>query len=195
MGEAVERGAAAASGDAGRPGVGAARRPVLETETPHPPHPPSAGGAPHREPHGHPHRGSTRAERSRHDWAWRRRLRERPATNQAYRVAVGALGACVVILGLALVPLPGPGWLVVFLGFGILASEFHWARRMHAFVTRHVRRWNDWIMGQSWLVRFACAAGTFVFVVACFWVLFKLAGLPGFVPEWAAHLLRTYAAL
>lgn len=140
-------------------------------------------------------RGSTRADPSRHDWAWRRRLRERPATYQAYRMGVGVLGACVVVIGLLLVPLPGPGWLIVFLGFGILASEFHWARRMHAFVTRHVRRWNAWIMAQAWWVRLACATGTFVFVVACFWVLFKLAGLPDFVPMWAADLLRTYAAL
>lgn len=139
--------------------------------------------------------GSSRAPGARRDWAWRRRLRERPATNQAYRAGVAVLGVCVVVIGLVLVPLPGPGWLIVFLGFGILASEFHWARRLHAFAARHLRRWNGWVMAQPWWVRFTCAAGTFVFVVACFWVLFKLAGLPHFVPEWAAHLLRSYAAL
>lgn len=140
--------------------------------------------------------GATSSERPhRHDWAWRRRLRERPATNQAYRIGVGTLGVCVVIVGLALVPLPGPGWLIVFLGFGILASEFHWARRMHRFVARHVHRWNEWIMRQPMGVRLAVAAATGLFVAACFWVLFKVTGLPDFVPQEAAAFLRTYLAL
>ena len=60
------------------------------------------------------------------DWAWRRRLRERRATYHAYRMGVAALGVTVVIVGLILVPLPGPGWLIVFCGLAILATEFHW---------------------------------------------------------------------
>lgn len=46
------------------------------------------------------------------------------------RVVVGVTGACVVLLGLVLVPLPGPGWPIVFLGFVVLSSEFAWAERV-----------------------------------------------------------------
>ena len=50
------------------------------------------------------------------DWAWRRAIRQRPAALAAYRVVVLALGVVLILGGLALVPLPGPGWLVVLLG-------------------------------------------------------------------------------
>ena len=45
------------------------------------------------------------------------------------KVVVGLLGFVVVILGLILIPLPGPGILICILGFAILASEFNWAQR------------------------------------------------------------------
>jgi uncharacterized protein (TIGR02611 family) len=35
-----------------------------------------------------------------------------------------------VLVGLLLVPLPGPGWATVFEGLGILATEFRWADRL-----------------------------------------------------------------
>jgi len=44
-----------------------------------------------------------------------------------------------MLLGLALVPLPGPGWLIVFLGLGIMATEFAWAERLLDFGRRTLR--------------------------------------------------------
>lgn len=129
------------------------------------------------------------------DWAWRRRLRARPATYQAYRLAVGALGVSVVVIGLILVPLPGPGWLIVFFGLAILASEFHSARRLHQFASRVLRRWNDWLMASPLSVRLALTAGTLLGLVACGWLVLKVLGIPGFVPEWITQFLRAYAAL
>ena len=40
------------------------------------------------------------------------------------------LGFAVVATGIVLLPLPGPGWLVIFAGFAILASEFEFAERV-----------------------------------------------------------------
>lgn len=40
------------------------------------------------------------------------------------------VGWLVVLVGIVLLPLPGPGWLVIFLGLGILAAEFVWAERL-----------------------------------------------------------------
>jgi len=45
--------------------------------------------------------------------------------------AISALiGGTLLLIGLALLVLPGPGLLIVAVGLGILASEFLWARRM-----------------------------------------------------------------
>lgn len=74
----------------------------------------------------------------------RRRIEQRPGLRRAYRIAVGALGGAIALLGLLLVPLPGPGWLVVFLGLAILGTEFAWAKRLAAFTKRQLARFWAW---------------------------------------------------
>ena len=55
------------------------------------------------------------------------------------------IGVLVVAIGLILVPLPGPGWLIVFVGLTILGTEFHWARRLLAWLRRVLSRfWERW---------------------------------------------------
>jgi uncharacterized protein (TIGR02611 family) len=46
------------------------------------------------------------------------------------KTVVGVIGITVVLLGLVLIFLPGPGLLVIVIGLGILATEFVWARRL-----------------------------------------------------------------
>jgi len=46
------------------------------------------------------------------------------------RFLIGAIGFSVVLIGLAMIVLPGPAFIVVPLGVAILASEFAWARRV-----------------------------------------------------------------
>ncbi|MGC5172335.1 TIGR02611 family protein [Microbacterium sp. DT81.1] len=67
-----------------------------------------------------------------------------PFLEKTYRVAVGVLGGGLSIIGLLLVPLPGPGWLVVFLGLAILGTEFHWAKRVAAWLKRTLDRFWTW---------------------------------------------------
>jgi uncharacterized protein (TIGR02611 family) len=57
----------------------------------------------------------------------RERHRER---SRVVRAAVVLAGFVVVLVGLALIPLPGPGLLVVAVGLAVLALEFAWAERM-----------------------------------------------------------------
>lgn len=45
------------------------------------------------------------------------------------RIVVGVLGGTVLLLGLALLVLPGPAFIVIPAGLAILATEFVWARR------------------------------------------------------------------
>ncbi len=43
------------------------------------------------------------------------------------RIAVSVIGAALVLAGLAMLVLPGPGILVVALGFAVLGTEYAWA--------------------------------------------------------------------
>ncbi len=45
------------------------------------------------------------------------------------RMAVAVVGAALVLAGLAMIFLPGPGLLVIIAGLFVLASEFAWAAR------------------------------------------------------------------
>ncbi len=65
---------------------------------------------------------------------WYRRLRERirrnTALNQTWRIGVFVVGGLVILAGLVMLVLPGPGWAAVFVGLAILATEFAWAKRL-----------------------------------------------------------------
>ena len=43
------------------------------------------------------------------------------------RIAVTAVGGALVVVGLAMLVLPGPGIVVVVLGFAVLGTEYVWA--------------------------------------------------------------------
>jgi len=49
---------------------------------------------------------------------------------QAKRLIVGTIGVSVVLIGVAMIVLPGPAILVIPAGLGILATEFIWARKL-----------------------------------------------------------------
>jgi uncharacterized protein (TIGR02611 family) len=39
-------------------------------------------------------------------------------------------GFTLLLIGIVMLVTPGPGWLVIFFGLGLLAAEFVWARRL-----------------------------------------------------------------
>lgn len=123
-------------------------------------------------------------------WAWRARLRRNPATHLAWRIVVGVVGTVVTVGGLVMVPAPGPGWLVVFFGLLILASEFEFAQRWLHFGRAQLSRWNHWIGQQGWVVKGLVTLGTTLLVWAVLWGYMVLAGVPQFAPDWAEDLLR-----
>lgn len=47
----------------------------------------------------------------------------------ARRILVAMLGTTVILIGIALLVLPGPAFIVIPLGLAILATEFVWAKR------------------------------------------------------------------
>jgi uncharacterized protein (TIGR02611 family) len=46
------------------------------------------------------------------------------------RIIVGIVGGLVTLVGVVALVAPGPGWLIIFTGLGILATEFAWAARV-----------------------------------------------------------------
>jgi tellurite resistance protein TerC len=62
------------------------------------------------------------------------------------RVIVSVIGATVLLIGVALLVLPGPAFIVIPVGLAILATEYAWARRW----LRRVRRMaSDVVSGRS----------------------------------------------
>lgn len=52
--------------------------------------------------------------------------------SQARKLVIAVVGATVLLVGVAMLVLPGPGWVVIFVGLAILATEFVWARQLLA---------------------------------------------------------------
>jgi tellurite resistance protein TerC len=52
-----------------------------------------------------------------------------PILRHARRVVIAVIGTTVLLIGIALLVLPGPAFVVIPVGLAILATEFAWARR------------------------------------------------------------------
>ena len=68
--------------------------------------------------------------------AWARRRR---ATHILWQAGVLLVGLGLVVAGIAMLVLPGPGWAAIILGLIVLASEYAWARRLLDPVQRWAR--------------------------------------------------------
>lgn len=56
----------------------------------------------------------------------------------SWQVGVFVIGLAVVVTGVIMLPLPGPGWLVIFGGMAIWATEFVWAQLVLRWTKRKV---------------------------------------------------------
>lgn len=65
-------------------------------------------------------------------------IKASPTLHRGWRVGVFLVGLAVVSGGVLLLPLPGPGWLVIFAGLAIWASEFVWAQLALRWTKRKV---------------------------------------------------------
>lgn len=74
--------------------------------------------------------------------------------DRAYRLSVGIVGGATTALGVVLMPLPGPGTVVVLGGLTILATEFEGAGRVKDVGLRlakdTVEKVKTWRTGRSY---------------------------------------------
>ena len=105
-------------------------------------------------------------------WVARReRLRERPTLDFVYRVLVAVVGLTVLLVGVAAIPYPGPGWAIVFVGLAILATEFYWAKRTLTYTRTRYDTAMSWLRRQPAWVQWLGAVLTAAVVVATLWLL------------------------
>jgi uncharacterized protein (TIGR02611 family) len=111
---------------------------------------------------------------------WLRPVRDRvravPGGRLVWTVLISVVGALMVAGGLALIPLPGPGWAIVFAGIAVWATEFVWAQRLLAQARAALRRWTTWALAQHIGLRIAFGIlGLAVLAVLC-WFLWAQLG-------------------
>jgi tellurite resistance protein TerC len=61
------------------------------------------------------------------------------------RIIIALVGSTVLLVGVAMIILPGPAFLVIPAGLGILAVEFAWAREM----LRRVKEQGSRVLGRN----------------------------------------------
>jgi uncharacterized protein (TIGR02611 family) len=65
------------------------------------------------------------------------------------RGVVFLVGAALVLAGVVMLFVPGPGIAVVLLGLAVLSTEFDWARRLLTWVKRQAGELRDRARGRS----------------------------------------------
>lgn len=106
---------------------------------------------------------------------------------QSKKILIGIMGGLVVLIGVVLIPYPGPGWLIVFAGLAILATEFTFAERILKYARDKYDRWAVWLKQQPWPIRIVSLALTGLVVVVTLWLFNAFgiaAGLVGIDIDW-----------
>ena len=97
-----------------------------------------------------------------------------------FRALIAIVGGAVLIAGIIMIPYPGPGWVVVFIGLAILSQEFEWAgRALHYGRTRY-DQWSEWVKRQHWGIKTLLFCVTSIIVIATIWLLNGY----GFINTW-----------
>ena len=79
---------------------------------------------------------------------YRRRQQSKSGEFDDLWLVVSVLGGVLIVLGgIVAVPGPGPGWLIVFLGLGLVAGEFRPIARFMDWAEIRLRRLARWAAG------------------------------------------------
>jgi uncharacterized protein (TIGR02611 family) len=65
-------------------------------------------------------------------------IKARRVLHLSWQVLIFIIGLAVVVAGIIMLPLPGPGWVVIFGGMAIWATEFVWAQLVLRWTKRKV---------------------------------------------------------
>jgi len=65
---------------------------------------------------------------------------------QARKLVISVIGFTVLLIGLAMVFLPGPAFVVIPIGLGILATEFIWAKKWLLRLKSKAANMREWAL-------------------------------------------------
>ncbi|MFI6014294.1 TIGR02611 family protein [Streptomyces sp. NPDC051243] len=65
-------------------------------------------------------------------------VKARRMLHLSWQVGVFIIGLAIVVAGIIMLPLPGPGWVVIFGGMAVWATEFVWAQLVLRWTKRKV---------------------------------------------------------
>jgi uncharacterized protein (TIGR02611 family) len=68
---------------------------------------------------------------------------------QAKRFLKILFGFTLLAIGVVMIVTPGPGWLTILLGLGVLAAEFVWARTLLDRLKEHGARLRDTVFPRA----------------------------------------------
>ncbi|WP_189710833.1 TIGR02611 family protein [Streptomyces phaeofaciens] len=100
-------------------------------------------------------------------------IKARRMLHLSWQVGVFVIGLAVVGAGIIMLPLPGPGWVVIFGGMAIWATEFVWAQLVLRWTKRKVTeaaqraldpkvRWRNIILTAIGLVIIGALLGVYL---------------------------------
>jgi uncharacterized protein (TIGR02611 family) len=90
---------------------------------------------------------------------------------RAKRAGVGFIGVIILLVGIVAIPYPGPGWLIVFAGLAILATEFTWAQRLLGYARGKYDAWTVWLKRQPMHIKALFLGLTTLVVVVTLWLM------------------------
>jgi uncharacterized protein (TIGR02611 family) len=100
----------------------------------------------------------------------RDRIRTTRTGRLTFQIIVALVGLLVVLIGIVLIPFPGPGWLIVIAGLAIWAIEFVWAQRLLTFTKDKLEQWWKWLRRQHWSIRVLAGVIGLLFVGSVVWL-------------------------
>jgi len=87
------------------------------------------------------------------------------------KISIAIIGGIIVLIGIIAIPYPGPGWLIVFAGLAVLATEFTWAQRLLDRVRGKYEGWKEWLKTQPPGIKATFAVTTCLVVVVTIWLM------------------------
>lgn len=87
------------------------------------------------------------------------------------KILIAIVGGIILAAGIIMIPYPGPGWAVVFIGLGILSTEFVWARRVLDYAKVKYDAWSEWVRHQNAFIKSLIWLMTAMVVVVTIWLL------------------------
>jgi uncharacterized protein (TIGR02611 family) len=111
----------------------------------------------------------------------------------AKKLGVAIAGGFVVLVGVVAIPYPGPGWLIIFAGLAILATEFTWAQRLLDHLRAYYDSLQEQLKNQPPHMKIISLVATGVVILTTVWLTNGLGLLNGWLHLGQDWLISPFA--